>query len=141
MSGAICHVGYSTDHYFKTRGLCAVCEKRGALIYETGWVGSMVLHASKECRGYFELSDGYLLWKRQVDEQDYDSIVQACERALLADKEAEDATGRKCHTCETTRGVHYYGMRPDPMIAFCKPHHKAWVFSPAYYERQKAKVV
>lgn len=131
-TGFICDVGYSMEHYFKNRGKCEVCNKNGTLIWESGWNGSRILHQLKSCRGYFEIDDGGLCWKRQVTLEVFDIIVADCERALERDERDKDRTGRKCHTCDTTRGIGYYGMYPDPLICFCKPHHTEWLGSPEY---------
>lgn len=130
--GAICDVGYSTDHYFKSRGKCEVCGKIGQLVWECGWIGSRILHASKTCRGYFEVDDGGLAWKRQVNDKTYGYILEEAYKALERDGKLKDATGRKCRTCGTTRGVGYYGMPPDPFKCFCKKHHREWLNSREY---------
>lgn len=131
-SGFICDVGYSMGHYFKTRNDCPVCKKHGNMIVEPGWIGSRWLHANKECRGYYEVDDGGLAWKRQVTPEVYDLIVKECEQALERDVRAKDATGRKCGTCGTTRGIGYYGV--DEFHCFCNPCHRKWLRSPEYKE-------
>ena len=131
-SGFICNVGYdSTNYWFKSRGYCAVCEEQGTIIHQCGWVGTIHLHQSKACRGYFETSDEYLMWKERATPKTFNAILDEYRQAKELWKGAEDKTGRKCAKCGTTRGIGYYGA-VDDMSCFCKPCHRKWINGPGW---------
>lgn len=137
--GVICDVGYSDEHWSKTFSKCLLCNKKGRLLAEYGWIGVRYLHLNKQCRGYFEGSDGYWLWKERVDLDRYDSILKHGEGIIAKDESAQEATGKVCQTCGTSRAVGYYGMWYEGYSAFCKKCHRNWLNSPDYNKWLKSK--
>lgn len=122
--GFICDVGYSMDHYFKSKPdwNCPGCNQKGFMIFEAGWVGSRILHYAKHCLTYFELSDGGLMWQREISQEQAQEIMENYLKYQEAWDAAVAATGRKCIDCGKPC-KDFYGEVPD-VHCCCKKDHK-----------------